>query len=395
MNSLAISTVETSRGDRLDRVADAGLVDAGRVFALSLKPIRDVMGARWPQRAEQVWETVERALVRRMPAPDVFLRLDDVTVLAAIASTDAYEGQVRCAEVMRTVLSFFLGRSVEDDLRIERVASLDGGIIVTEAIDLGALPPPPRPGPVKRPPTTPPHRWTPPLAGRRWNTAFLSEREGAIDLTFEIAPVWRLDVGVISAYAIRTRVGRRSLQPSDADQEAMAHALLDHLIPLMDEYRREGGQFALIAPLHFVNAASTRPRLGLIGRCAGVMEVMRKAVVLELEGVTPAAPAALVQEAAAMLRPFVNTLTVGVASPADVRAVGEAFAPQGLSIDAQKLAREPLEGVIRAARRRSPNIVVHGVRRGIDEDGLNALGASHVSYSDDLSPLPYPVDRPA
>lgn len=103
-NRLSLSDVGARRADQLKRVADAGLVRQGRVFLLSLDAIKIEMGARWTLRNEIVWETFERDLTRALPAPDVFIRIDDTTILAAISSTDAYSGQVRCAQVLRAAL---------------------------------------------------------------------------------------------------------------------------------------------------------------------------------------------------------------------------------------------------------------------------------------------------
>lgn len=389
-DSVSISELGASRSDQLQRVMDAGLVKQGRVFTLSLSAIQNQLGARWAARSDQVWDAVHRALVKRMPPPDIFLKLDETTVLAAIASTDAYEGQVRCAEVLRSILVFFLGRAAEEDLNISRVSGLQDGRLSCEALDMTAPPPPSRAsleprvfGPAAR--AHPAQQWSPPLAGRRYMTPFLSSRGVSVPMLIEVAPVWRLDQDVVSAYALRRRIGCRQSQLTDDDREAMGHVMLDHLVPLLEEYRREGGVFALLVPSFFSNASATRPRLNILGRCAGVMDVMRQVVVLEIEGIEPGVPAGRVAETAAMMRPFANALTVSVRSAAEAQAAVREYAFDGMALDAGKVPEAQLDAVIRTARRRTPNVVVHGARRG-DEARLRGLGASHMSFREDLAP---------
>lgn len=177
--SVYLGELGTSRGDRLSRISEAGLVNEGRVFLLSLESIRVELGDRWLAREAAVWEALERALAKRMPAPDVFIRINATTVLAAIASTDAYDGQVRCAEVLGSVLTYFLGRSRDEDIGISRVSSLDDMALTAEPVDRVA---PFKPILVAAKPLAeakPPENWTPPLAGRRASTTFVSNRHGS------------------------------------------------------------------------------------------------------------------------------------------------------------------------------------------------------------------------
>lgn len=379
---LALAKLETSRRDQLERIAQAGLVKSGRVFVLSLEPLKAAMGARWPGKAETVWETVERALTRRMPAPDQFIRLDETHVLAAVASADAYEGQVRCADVLRSILTFFLGRSVEGDVALSRVSGLDGDTVTAEAVDLSAPPPPPAAGapPAPEPGGLPPQRWTPPLAGRRLLTPFIADDGHNVPLRFDVVPVWRLDQGVISAFALRRWLPNRIESYGDNDRLRMDHKMLDGLLPLLDEYRRNGGVFALIAPGTFNSASSRRPREDLLSRCADHVELMRQVVVLEIDGFGPGVPGGRIRETAAMMKPFFRVLTACIRSDAEARAAIGDFAFAGMAIDAERIADQRLDGLVKAARSRTPNVLVHNVRQTLDEDRLHALGVSHVTF---------------
>lgn len=384
--TLPISELGTSRANVLDRIVEAGMVAQGRVFALSLEPIRQQLGERWPARADHVWETVERALAKRMPAPDVFLRINEVTVMAAIASTDAYEGQVRCAEVLRSILAFFLGRSAEEDLGISRVSALSGGTLSMEPVDL-AVPPRPsvEPRTSAKSPVSP-DRWVPPLAGRRLLSPFMSERQGLVRMHFDVVPVWRLDQGFIGAYALRRRLPCRIDGLSDFDREQMDHRVVDHLVPLLQEYRRHRGAFPLIIPGTYSSASTRRPRVDLVERCNDVLDLMRSVVVMEIDGLSPGAPAGRLSETAAMMKPFFHVVTACVADTAQAETVFRGFAFKGLAIDAGKVPDSRLDALICAARRRMSNVIVHDLKRQ-DEARIAALGVTHVSFLEDSVPL--------
>ena len=377
--SLSISELGTSRANVLERIVEAGMVAQGRVFALSLEPIRQQLGNRWAGRSDHVWDTVERALVKRMPAPDVFLRINEVTVLAAIASTDAYEGQVRCAEVLRSILAFFLGRSAEEDLGISRVSALSGGALSMEPVDLAAAPQPSTESPTSAKSPVNPDRWVPPLAGRRLLSPFMSERQGLIRMHFEVVPVWRLDQGFIGAYALRRRLPCRIDSLTDFDKEQMDHKIVDHLVPLLQEYRRHRGAFPLIIPGTYSSASTRRPRMDLVERCSDVLDLMRSVVVMEIDGLSPGAPAGRLSETAAMMKPFFHVVTACVADTAQADTVFRGFAFRGLAIDAAKVPPGRLDSLICAARRRTANVIVHDLKRQ-DEARIAALGITHVSF---------------
>ncbi len=372
-----------SRRDQLDRIVEAGLVNQGRVFALSLDPVRASLGDRWPHKKQQIWDAAERALEKRMPPPDVFLRIDDTTFLAAVASVDTYEAQVRCADVLRGLLSFFLGRSADDDVVLTRVAALNGQGLVCEAVDMFAQPrafaPPANDVEVR---ARSPEDWTPPLGGRRVSADIVtaSNEPAAVDL--EITPVWRLDHGVIGAYRIN-RVWRGDRSPTMAQAEAVDHATIDFLLPILEEYRREGGVFAVIAPLDFGVVMPARPRLGLIGRWAEAADVMRQVVILELDGVNSGAPSGQIGETAAMLAPFFHSVMLHIGDHKIASIAMREHAFSGVTIDATKLqARGRLGGLIGSVRRFTRNIMLLNAPAGLSDAVLKTAGVSHATRAD-------------
>lgn len=377
--TVALNTLAASGKDQLQRIKDAGLVDQGRVFLLSLEPIKSEIGVRWPGRREMVWDGVERALTKSMPPPDVFVRLDDTSVLVAVASTDSYEGQMRCVAALRSLLSFFLGRSADADVCLSRISRIDGGTVSADPVDITA--PPVRPAAtISNEAARHPEDWTPPLTERRSSGTVLLTHYGETAWEIDVVPVWRLDHETVSAYALRLRLPDHIERLSDVDQEALSNRVLDHLLPILEDYGKEGALFALIVPLAFAALSARRPRLALLGRCASVRNVMRRAVIVEMIELHPGIPLGLIRETVAMVKPFFRVITATVRTTADVSALYREAAFHGVAVRWRPDSSATLENLLRTARRRTHNLVVHDVPEQISVESLRKHLATHVSW---------------
>lgn len=379
--SVGLGELLTSRRDQLQRIKDAGLIDQGRAFLLSLQPIRAQMGSRWPQRSETVWEAVERALTKSMSPPDVFLRLNDTTVLVALASTDSYEGQTRCVTVLRTLLSFFLGRSADADVAISRISRIDGESVSASPVDLNARPPvgcgAASAGSLPRRPED----WIPPLTERKMSGVVSLSHYGDATYELDVVPVWRLDQETISAYAIRLRLPNHVQRLSDSDQEVLSHLTLDHMLPILEDYRKEGATFALLVPLAFATLSARRPRTALLSRCNGVRDVMRRAVIAEITELDSGIPVGLIRESVAMIKPFFRVITATVRTNIDVGSFYREVAFHGVAVVWPSSSTAPIQALLGLARRRTPNVVVHDVPEGVTVEDLRMLQASHVTWT--------------
>lgn len=388
-DAIQLSHIGTARQDRLEAIMEAGLVQQGKVFSLSLQSIQKELGDRWEGKKDQVWEGVERTLARRLVLPDVFLQLNDTVVLVAIASADAYEGQLRCAEVLRSILTHFLGRAADDDVRLARVSGLTDGVLTCDSVDLTA-PPPGRSMSSQPEPDRPAHapfgaNWSPPLAGRSYAAPFLNVRAQPVPMVLEVVPVWRLDRGLVSAYALRRQLPPRVEPTTDEERLAMDMATADRLVALLHEYRREGAMFAIMVPIFYSTVSARRSREKLLERTWEVHDEMRRAVIYEVEGLSAGIPDGRISETTAMMRPFVHSLTACVTDRGQADAVLREYAFTGVAV--QDIQAESLKPMLERVRRRTANIMVHRVSPGFDEDRLRALGASHITYLDRSVPV--------
>ena len=377
----ALSALSASRREQLQRINDAGLVAQGRVFMLSLEPIKHQMGARWPGRAEVIWEAVERSLHKNMPPPDVFVRMNDTSVIVAVSSTNSYEGQIRCVDVLRSLLTYFLGRSVDADIALSRISNIDGDALQAEPVDVTRISSPADSAAGAPVPARRPEDWIPPLTERRASGLLGLTHHGPTGYDIEIAPVWRLDQETISAYAVRLRLRSVCERLSDLDHEAMSHLVISHLLPILEDYRREGGTFAIIVPLSFSALSARRPRLALLNRCAGVKDVMRRAVIAEITDLDAGVPGGLIRETVAMVKPFFRVITGLVRTPADISAIYREVAFHGVAMNWMPGQFHHLETALQAARRRTPNLILHDVPTFVPTPDLRRSGASHITWN--------------
>lgn len=382
----AVSRLNTSQREQLERVMGAGLVGRGSVFVLSLAPVRDETGAKWDFRKEQVWERVERTLTANLPIEDVCLRVDDISMMVAVNSCSAYEGQARCVTLLRQIMAHFLGREGDDDIRISRVTSIDGDHLIGEPIDIRAAPDPRyRASAVEAGVGAghlPPDKWTPPLAGRTYAAPFTSIRGEAVEMELRVTPVWCLRRGAISSYAIRRRFPNANRPINDYDQEAADKQTAIRMVELLKEYAAFGGLFALHVPIFFATASSRRSRVNMLGRSAPVLPLMRQVAIIEIEGIDDGVPFSRMKEAVAMLSPFVRAVMAGVNEGqrlnTQIRDCG--FAGVAVQAGPGPVMRPELKYLLAQARRVTPNVVVHDADLSPEvEARLPGLGVSHLS----------------
>ena len=370
-----------SRVEQLQRINDAGLVAQGRVFLLSLEPIKVQIGARWSSRSEVIWDAVERALIKSMPPPDVYVRLNDTSVLVAVASVDSYEGQVRCVEVLRTLLSYFLGRSADADVALSRISSMADGEISADPVDIAAPPRPPIAPLARDAPQRSPENWTPPLTARVSKGTLSLTHYGEAAYQIDVVPVWRLDRETISAYAVRLTLPVGMDRLSDRDRETLTALTIEHTLPILVDYRREGGTFALIVPMSFTALCARRPRLALLNSCIPFKDITQRAVIAELTDLDAGIPSGLIRETAAMIKPFFRVLTASVCTSADVSTVYREAAFHGVALRWRPRQIEELAAILRIAGRRTHNLVVHCVPDNVSADELKQMGASHLTWN--------------
>src|SRR4051812_31755531 len=76
----------------LERLAQAGMVERGRVVLIGLDALRDRFGDRWPNKRDMVWEAALQHIKRRIGPDDLCAQVGDAEAVIAVAG-DANRAQ--------------------------------------------------------------------------------------------------------------------------------------------------------------------------------------------------------------------------------------------------------------------------------------------------------------
>ena len=83
-----------------------------------------------------------------------------------------------------------------------------------------------------------------------------------------------------------------------------------------------------------------------------------------------------------MIKPFVRVVTATVRTTADVAALYREAAFHGVAVRWRSGSSLTLEHLLKTARRRTPNVVVHGVPEQISSEELRRHNATHVTWNE-------------
>ena len=397
----------------LERVSDPELLRSGAVNLIGLDAIRAKLADRWDAKRGRVWEHLEREIERTVGPGGVFVRLDDVSYLVAQSGLAGFAAQATCLTVLQEVLRFFLGELNPADVRVRNVSAIQGGEIVSAAVDLTRLraAPPPTPAagsggmaasaraslgggdpmaaasPIGALADGAAPDWRPPLAGRETRVDLEPPKHPPFQLRISVEPVWNLRRGLITSFVLQREGG-----PPDAPaavNEEIDMAVFAYAAGLMEEQRRQEGGLALHVPVHFTSLTTQRTRLRLLSLTQAVRETMRQAMLLEICGLNAGVPPSRLIEVIGLVRSlFAGVLgRVRPSRPAleAVRGCGL----RGVVIEAPLLAPQGPDGEVRlkafvtAAQGLSPNLLIHGLPNPQLIDTAGAAGFTHASAAGD------------
>jgi hypothetical protein len=115
-------------------VAAAGLVDQGKVNLISIAPVIERLGDRWPRKREAIWLHVETFLRRQFRPDDVVVRVDEAHFLIAQPGREPLSAQTRCANAAADLMKFFLGDTSPHFVRVKVVEAVEGDQMVVAPV---------------------------------------------------------------------------------------------------------------------------------------------------------------------------------------------------------------------------------------------------------------------
>src|ERR1700761_4259973 len=108
----------------LDQFSDAGLLTEGKVNLIALDAIVERLGVRWTTRRAQIHDYVDRFIDRRLGSDGYSLRISETDFLICQPEVGRFAGQATCLQILRDVLTHFIGDATLADDCVHQVTKV-------------------------------------------------------------------------------------------------------------------------------------------------------------------------------------------------------------------------------------------------------------------------------
>jgi len=301
----------------LEQLTQSGLIARGVVNTIELSAIEREFGAKWPRRMEQVWGHVENTIRASLGEHTYFLRISDTSYLVCLPELTAITAQTRCAIVLKDLLIFFLGASVQNDIVVRTVTHIAGERITSEPVSLAAMPlEAAGPAELAQPEATPTAAVELPRERQ------LSSAGGPLVVSFAVENVYRTTDRVLTARRIKANVldqahGRPATAHRLENLETAAIVELDHESVKLaaqllgqEQYERIG----LFVPMNLQTLVSSRGRERVLALLEATPAFAQRGFA-ELVNITPGTPSGRIAEALGVLRTRVRGVYARLSIP--------------------------------------------------------------------------------
>ena len=263
-----------------------------------------------------VYEHVQATLRRQLGAHGFFLRVSETDFLVAQPGVGRQAGQAYCLNVLREVLTYFLGEALVSDIAVHEVSAIAGGRIAAHRLDALAVEaeaeqaakaePPPRPA------LTAAARPSPTIASPDHWSPFVAKDGQQLRVSCQLEPVFQLKTYARIGYRMSRRVIR---MPSDApltvgELRALSGSDIERidfatLARGLNRLSQEAGerQPSLILPVSFATLSSHRGRAMLAEFFRAAQASVQRGLICEVCDIDGVPPSALLA-ATSLMRPF-------------------------------------------------------------------------------------------
>lgn len=108
----------------LDQFSDVGLLTEGKINLIALDALIERLGERWATRRAQIHDYVDRFIQRRLGADGYHLRISETDVLICQPELGRFAGQAACLQILREVLTYFIGDATQADNCVHQVTKV-------------------------------------------------------------------------------------------------------------------------------------------------------------------------------------------------------------------------------------------------------------------------------
>jgi len=122
--SIGVRIASADLAAAVEKFSDIGLLTGGKINLIALDAIVGRLGGRWAVRREQVYEYVDRTIERRLGARGCHLRISETDFLICHPELGRFSGQAACLQILRDVLTFFIGDASQADACVHQVTKV-------------------------------------------------------------------------------------------------------------------------------------------------------------------------------------------------------------------------------------------------------------------------------
>ena len=372
-----------------EQFSDPNLLSAGKINLIALDAIVERLGARRALRRASIHDHVDRTLQRRLGSQGYHLRVSDTDFLICQPELGRFSGQAACLQILREILTYFIGDITQADDCVHQVTKLSATEIhgsPVRACDVlqgeqmereeGAPAPPPRSAP----------SWTPFVA--------LDGRE--MHVVCNLEPVIELKLYRRIGFRIARRVllagANETLTPTMVRNLSLADILRIDLATVaggLDGLRtaeRDDRQPSLIVPVSFATLSSQRGRTEIARLLMEAGGLVKRGVICEINDIEGVPQGALLQ-VVSLIRPCCIFVVAHLDPSHPVAALGqlEGSGVQGVSVECPQQLGDAaflrwMKATIKTARRVVRSTLIYRIA-GPRQAALAAdLGATHASF---------------
>ena len=374
----------------VDQFSDVGLLSEGKVNLIALDAIAERLGERWTVRRDQIYDYVDRTIRRRLGSLSYHLRISETDFLICQPELGRFSGQAACLQILREVLTYYIGDATEADDFVHQVTKVGadeirGSRVNASEVEQGERMEREASSSARRGPTI--DEWTP----------FVASDGRELNVTCTLEPVMELK----SFGRIGFRMARQVLDLGSA--EALTDAMVRKLprvdilrIDLatvahgMDRLRAaESGerQPSLIVPVSFTSLSSQRGRPEIVRLLMAAGGLVKRGVICEISDIE-GVPHSVMLHVVSLIRPYclfvMARLDHGAPSLATVSQLKRSGI-HALSVECpQRLSdaafRSWSKTTIEAARRVVRSTLLYRVGSLRRAELAAGLGATHASW---------------
>ncbi len=276
------------------------------MVVISVDAIRDRTERNWHTKQDTVWEFAQRQFEKTFPRTDAIRKLNDVDYLIAQVNEEGPAAQFKAIDLLKGILTYFLGASSLSQLRLSLVRSINDGVIEAQVLTSEQI----KAIVEHRGQSTwgedpearshPPNQISLKLKGDR-----------AYDIVVSIEPIWNVYKQAVASYHLRPLVYEtRGATPPATDMDDLSLgdtlmidlAILKSAAATIREGQDQGCVFSLHVPINFrcLRSPSCRSEFA---RLLPRFEDIRKFMAFCINSIPDGAPKSTLAEVISALRP--------------------------------------------------------------------------------------------